>query len=87
MALGVGGGSLRRGYFRTWEDLGFGFAGAFGAVGVFGVGVWRVVVVIMPVVVAVRMIVAVVVMMVVVLHFETADAGAERVAMGAIGHV
>jgi len=76
------------GIFWNMESSGFGLSGTFGAVGMFGMGVWGVVVVIMGVVMVmpIVMIVPVVVVMV-VLHLKAADAGAECVAMFAIGDV
>ena len=59
---------------------------AFGAVGVFGMRVRRVVV--MVVIMPVGVVVSVVMMMVVIiLRHEAAHAGAEQIAVGAIGHV
>ena len=60
----------------------FGFTRAFGAMGVFGVRIGRVMVVVMIVIMAV-----VVMMVVVVLRHQTAHACAKRIAVGAIGHV
>jgi|GEM_PF-6842548 len=63
---------------------GFRLSRAFGAVGMFGVWVGRVVVMVVIVIISV---VVVMVVVVIILGHEAAHAGAEQIAVRAIGHV